>query len=88
MDPILSYFTCIPIALLKILRAVVASEGEVGSRDQPRRRQGNFVELEVDYMLKVIRVGVRTRLAILFRSVHFTVNYSSIYRVKLPTYIK
>lgn len=87
MDPILSYFTCIPIAL-KILRAVVASEGEVGSRDQPRRRQGNLVELEVDYMLKVIRVGVRTHLAILFRSVHFTVNYSSTYRVKLPTYIK
>lgn len=43
MDPILSYFTYIPVALIKTLRAVVvASEGVVGDRDQPRRRQGNF----------------------------------------------
>lgn len=58
MDPVLSYFTYIPIAL-KILRSVVASEGEVGSRDQPRvRRQGNFLELKW--------IDVRTHLAILF----------------------
>lgn len=66
MDPVLSYFTYIPIAL-KILRSVVASEGEVGSGDQPRvRRQGNFIELKMGYMLKVVRIDVRTHLAILF----------------------
>lgn len=42
MDPILSYFTYITVALLEILRAVVASEGEVGSGDQPREVTGKL----------------------------------------------
>lgn len=42
MDPILSYFTYITVALLEILRAVVASEGEVGSGDQPREETGKL----------------------------------------------
>lgn len=45
MDPILSYFIYIPLAL-KILRAVVPSEGEVEEEARELSRAGNglFVE--------------------------------------------
>lgn len=72
MDSILSYFK----HLLKFsFRAVVTSKGGVGGKEET-----NFLELKVYCVLKVVRVTqvyrfVRTNLAVLVRSVYFTVNY-------------
>lgn len=72
MDSILSYFK----HLLKFsFRAVVTSKGGLGGKEET-----NFLELKIYCVLKVARVTqvygfVRTSLAILLRSVYFTVNY-------------
>lgn len=72
MDSILSYFK----HLLKFsFRAVVTSKGGLGGKEET-----NFLELKIYCVLKVVRVTqvygfVRTSLAILLRSVYFTVNY-------------
>lgn len=72
MDSILSYFK----HLLKFsFRAVVTSKGGLGGKEET-----NFLELKICCMLKVVRVTqvygfVRTSLAVLVRSVYFTVNY-------------